>query len=474
MASRVYAHETINRNMHALQHPGASRGSNETNLFLIHVDAKMPADALNALKSAVGARPDVYFMRRTRAVMWAGWSMMLVLLDALASILARSLGFEYVINLSDADLALRVDQEVRDFFGRFPGRSVMSIVQRKRDPRRYKMHENFRKFCWVECDEGRAFLVSRRADSQRPDAMQVVGKRKCCWSRTAPIVYAGLEFRCPSASLPEVFHGSQWASLHRSMVEYIVRDPLAQHITAAMENTLLPDEALLQTIAVNSPLRPTIIPSHLRFIEWPQMHGDANKYWASVGPQFHGGPMVLNASLARKAFATSAMFARKVDPGLYVDALYAWDRWMAAKLITRSKASGQAEIAQNLLGNDPLLNKGLPPKTAFEVGEDAKQALLQREMGSWLKSETPPVMEQKPLVPGERQFGDDEHDHADPQGSMAVSIFITAWLIVVLAGSIAFFGVLLWHGLRQLTQHSSLPTRLRSVEKQALHATKVV
>ena len=42
----------------------------------------------------------------------------------------------------------------------------------------------------------------------------------------------------------------------------------ARHITSAMENTLLPDEALLQTVAVNSPLRSTIIPAHLRFIEW--------------------------------------------------------------------------------------------------------------------------------------------------------------------------------------------------------------
>lgn len=45
---------------------------------------------------------------------------------------------------------------------------------------------------------------------------------------------------------------------------------MSQKITAAMENTLLPDEALLQTMAVNSPFRSTLIPAHLRFIEWPQ------------------------------------------------------------------------------------------------------------------------------------------------------------------------------------------------------------
>ena len=64
--------------------------------------------------------------------------------------------FEYFINLSDADLTLRTDAELRAFFTRFHGRSVMSIVQRKKDPRRYKMHEGFRGYCWTECANGSA------------------------------------------------------------------------------------------------------------------------------------------------------------------------------------------------------------------------------------------------------------------------------------------------------------------------------
>ena len=95
LASRPYAHETINRNVHALQVPGAleaaSRGSRESNLFLVHIDAKMEAGAAEALRAAVSSRPDVYFVRRRRHVVWAGWSMMLVLLDAIHSLLRRLL-----------------------------------------------------------------------------------------------------------------------------------------------------------------------------------------------------------------------------------------------------------------------------------------------------------------------------------------------------------------------------------------------
>jgi hypothetical protein len=163
MASRSYAHETINRNVRVLQRPGAleAYGSNESNLFLLHVDAKMsPSDQL-LLRSRVIARPDVYYLRRTRAVMWAGYSMVLALVDAMGSLVARGLGFDTLINLSDADLTLRVDTEVRGFFARYPGRSIMSIVQRHRDPRRYKLHENFRNYCWVRVTHEHAARVRR-------------------------------------------------------------------------------------------------------------------------------------------------------------------------------------------------------------------------------------------------------------------------------------------------------------------------
>ena len=79
--------------------------------------------------------------------------------------------------------------------------------------------------------------------------MKVLGKRKPAWSRTAPIVYGAVPLQCANANLPDVFHGSQWASLHRPLVEHMVRHPLAQKVLTALEHTLLPDEALLQTIA---------------------------------------------------------------------------------------------------------------------------------------------------------------------------------------------------------------------------------
>ena len=254
LASRPYGEETINRNVVALQKPGALEavGANDSNLFLVHVDAKLGDDRKHELRDLkLTKRPDVYVLQKTRPVLWAGWSMILALWDVMTSVVRRGLTFEYFINLSDADLTLRTDTEIRAFLSRWPGRSIMSIVQRKKDPRRYKMHELFRSYCFTECEGGAGFVVSggpAHPAGFTPDAFQVIGKRSCCWSRTAPILYSNAPLQCPNAQLPATYHGSQWATLHHALVRHMVDHPFVRRVLVAMEHTLLPDEATLQVL----------------------------------------------------------------------------------------------------------------------------------------------------------------------------------------------------------------------------------
>lgn len=53
--------------------------------------------------------------------------------------------------------------------------------------------------------------------------MSVIQKRKCCWSRSAPIFYTSRKLSCPNAQVPTVFHGSQWTSMHRALVHHVVQ-----------------------------------------------------------------------------------------------------------------------------------------------------------------------------------------------------------------------------------------------------------
>ena len=76
MASRPYGWETINRNVIALQRPGAldDAGANDTNVFLVHVDAKLGEARKHELRDVlIRPRPDVYMIRQPRPVLWAGW-----------------------------------------------------------------------------------------------------------------------------------------------------------------------------------------------------------------------------------------------------------------------------------------------------------------------------------------------------------------------------------------------------------------
>ena len=76
----------------------------------------------------------------------------------------------------------------------------------------------------------------------------------------------------------------------------------------------------------------------------------------------------MDEELVAKALHSPAMFARKFDPELFPRALGVWDRWMDAKLLSQGPASGQPGIGSNLIGHDPMLNKGLPPPTVHETG----------------------------------------------------------------------------------------------------------
>jgi hypothetical protein len=93
--------------------------------------------------------------------------------------------------------------------------------------------------------------------------------------------------------------------------------------------------------------------------------------------------MVLNATLAHKAFRSPVMFARKFDPSLYPEALVAWDRWMAAKLMSQAAATNQPPIAHNLLQADPLLMRGIPPPTEHEDDAPLPAELDQPDLWRW-------------------------------------------------------------------------------------------
>ena len=128
LASRPSAALTVPRLVHALYDPA--------HLFLVHVDLKSNQTIVDDLARHFFDDANVHVLRTRRLVQWAGFSMVSVLLDSVASILQR-VDFDFLINLSDADIALRTHDELSSFLRQHKGRVFMRI-----DPvsTRYRNH----------------------------------------------------------------------------------------------------------------------------------------------------------------------------------------------------------------------------------------------------------------------------------------------------------------------------------------------
>jgi len=118
LASRHGAPATVPRLVRALYHP--------SHLFLVHVDLKANASTHETLVSFASRRPNVHVLKTRRLVQWGGFSMVSALMDSISSFIKR-VDFDFFINLSDADLALRTSVELMAFLRQFKGRAFLRV-----------------------------------------------------------------------------------------------------------------------------------------------------------------------------------------------------------------------------------------------------------------------------------------------------------------------------------------------------------
>jgi protein xylosyltransferase len=384
------------------------------NLYLLHLDAKLSVDAARPLRQALSPHGNIRFMARRHRVGWGAFSMVAVLLDGLATLVASSFPFDYVINLSDADMALRTHGEISTFLRQFSeqGASFVAVKEPSRDAMRYRSHAHMRRLPFVECG-GLGFAVVNASAAE----LFGTGKGLCCLARSGPIVYARAPLQ--AARVPadiEVFHGSQWAILARPFVEHLAAAAVAsvgagagmlaigretgdvqedaraqgaarggatnwssatlpsegryierlRSLIDGLAYSYLSDETFLQTALLDGPhpLRANAVSHNLRYIDWPV--GQAGvAYWQRMGAQHASGPRVLDSSALETLRTSEAIFARKVDPTLHPSLIASWDELMERKLQGHHPAD-QPSIGASLLARDPNLAHLRPPRTRAE------------------------------------------------------------------------------------------------------------
>ena len=405
VGSRPTAHLVVSRLLYALYSP--------THLFLIHLDVKAAAAAADACYALQRSHPNVKVLSARRLVQWGMFSMVSIAVDAIHTAVAAAersdastqLHFDFFINLSDADLALRTDSEMRGFLRRMRGRSLINIHdggggQLQAAAKFINDHTI------VECG-GYGFVVANHTPSSFPLT------HECCIGRSGPAAFAS---ELPLATHPllrqpsRVHTGSQWVVLSYSFcADLLVHGKLAEHWLSAFERRLVPDESFFQTVAMASPRhRRSLVNHNMRWIDWPHSHGDPNEYWQRLGArQYVGGPRVLNSSELQPVLSSPYMFARKVDVEVDADVLRLWDTWMARKLSAGGGAAGGGGAGGGGAGGGG----------AGGGGADGGGSVASSARGGW-GSAMPggrPVVDSSPLAPPQSPIG---HSPGDPMLSI--------------------------------------------------------
>jgi len=100
-----------------------------SHLFLVHLDLKADSAVVSELAALIKDHPNIHLMQTRRLVQWGAWTMNLILLDALHSAVSASIDFDFVINLSDVDVALRTNDEIVSFLRQYKGRQFVQVHQ---------------------------------------------------------------------------------------------------------------------------------------------------------------------------------------------------------------------------------------------------------------------------------------------------------------------------------------------------------
>uniref|UniRef100_A0A7S3EQP7 protein xylosyltransferase n=1 Tax=Haptolina ericina TaxID=156174 RepID=A0A7S3EQP7_9EUKA len=355
LGPRPYAHTVVSRLIYALYSPN--------HLFLLHADVKATQETLAECMRLDATYANVHLLRTRRLVQWGMFSMVAITLDAIRSVLDAKVQFDFLINLSDADLSLRTDAEVRAFLSKVRGRSLINIHdgggEQLAEANRFMNAHTI-----IECG-GYGFVVVNHTFNTFP----MTGG--CCIGRSGPAAFAprlslGLH---PRLAALQPHTGSQWVVLHREFCRYLLDPQGGGGWLAAFERRLVPDESFFQTAAMHSPFMSTLVNHNMRWIDWPHQHGDATEYWRRLGIQkYVGGPRVLNSSEMKPVLMSPYMFARKVDLEVDPGVLRIWDTWMARKL-------AGSQVVQAPIGNlpaDPQLSinfraPGVEPRSKLEL-----------------------------------------------------------------------------------------------------------
>ena len=245
--------------------------------FAVHVDRSAGDEVDAAVRREADGLP-VEFVRRHRCF-WGGFGIVRGALEGIEHLLAHDVPFDYAVLLSGQDYPLRSAAALERFLAEAGGRSYLHV-------------------------EALPTSFWRNGGLARVERWHLVSYR----ALHLPVPWRR---RVPGGLAP--YGGEAWWMLARPVVEYVHEFVQANpSFVRFFEHVLIPDELFFHTIVMNSPFAGTVVPDHLRYIDW------------SSDP----GPVVLRSSDLARLRASGKLFARKFDTAVDPEVLDRIDEWV--------------------------------------------------------------------------------------------------------------------------------------------------
>ncbi|HWA86523.1 MAG TPA: beta-1,6-N-acetylglucosaminyltransferase [Opitutus sp.] len=224
-------------------------------LIVLHFDRRAPR-ALHRLGRDLARRHPNVILLRPRVVLWGGYRMVGIQLEAIAAALRSPVAWTHFINLTGQDFPLRPIDEIATYLAARPAASFVSwfdpvFVSVWRDAHD-RLARYYIEWPWLD----RLLRVRglgrhlRRLLRWENDLPHLTG-----YSRTWPDFH--------------YYGGANHVILSRAAGKYVCTSPAARAIARWLRHSSHANEILFQTALLNSPLAPTIVNTHLREIDFP-------------------------------------------------------------------------------------------------------------------------------------------------------------------------------------------------------------
>ncbi len=202
----------------------------QKNYYLVHVDKKSTKKFSQNISSFLADFANVKILK-SQNVVWGGYSMVDVELNAMKELLRIDKKWQFFVNLSGQDFPLASQAKIAAFLKKNNQSNFIKIADQKKDrPNTLNRIDNY----FLETESG----------------------------------FVGTPVKRGFLAATKPYIGGQWKILTRDCCEFLCTSPKVKKFKSFYKNTLIPDESFFQTVLMNAGYLGKLVNDDKRAIIW--------------------------------------------------------------------------------------------------------------------------------------------------------------------------------------------------------------